>query len=136
MIETNNFKLTNQRKLILDFVKDNYTHPTVEEVYLAIKEKLPQISKKTAYLNLEFLAEKNMIKEIKLNGIKRYEPIQENHIHAICKNCKKIIDIQANTMLNDIEKLKKQNKDFKIESSTTTLHGICKECQGGKKNGK
>ena len=38
---------TNQRVEILNFLKDNYSHPAVEEVYEAVKKKLTRISKAT-----------------------------------------------------------------------------------------
>jgi Fur family transcriptional regulator, ferric uptake regulator len=48
-------KYTNQRIEILNYLKDNYSHPTVEQVYDAIKKKLSRISKATVYQNLRFL---------------------------------------------------------------------------------
>lgn len=131
MNDTNKFKLTSQRKIILDFVKNNYNHPSVDEIYLAVKDTLPRISKKTVYSNLKVLSENDLIKEIIIESVKRYEPIQKNHIHAICKNCGKIIDINAKAIIDEIEKLKKKSKDFKIESSTINLNGFCKECLRG-----
>ena len=122
-------KLTNQRRTIYEFVKNNYNHPSVEDVFLNVQKKLPQISKKTVYQNLKTLTENNKIKEITINGIKRYEPIQEEHIHATCKECGKIADIKAKKLIEETEKVKKQIKEFKIETSTTTMKGLCKTCK-------
>jgi len=41
------FKMTNQRAIILEYLKENYNHPSVEEIFSFVKSKLPQISKKT-----------------------------------------------------------------------------------------
>ncbi len=33
------FTLTNQRALILEYLKENYTHPSVEEIFSFVKKK-------------------------------------------------------------------------------------------------
>ena len=38
----NKFKLTNQRAIILDYLKENYNHPTVGEIFNYVKDnKIP-----------------------------------------------------------------------------------------------
>lgn len=123
------YKQTNQRTIILDLIKDNYEHPSVEEIYQEAIKKLPRISKKTVYLTLQTLARNNRVKEVKINGIKRYEPIHEEHVHAVCKQCNKVIDVKAKNLIQETNKLRKKVKDFKIENASTTLHGLCKTCK-------
>lgn len=130
------YKQTNQRIIILELIKNNYAHPSVEEIYREAIKKLPRISKKTVYLTLQTLTQNNQIKEIKINGVKRYEPLQEEHIHAVCKQCNKVIDVKATTLIEETEKLRKKVKGFKVENTNTTLHGICKDCKEVEKNGK
>ena len=64
MMENAKIKYTNQRVEILNFLKDNTTHPTVDEVYDGVKKKLTRISKATVYQNLKFLAGKGLIQEV------------------------------------------------------------------------
>ena len=67
-------KYTNQRVEILNFIKGNTSHPTVEEVYNEVKKKLTRISKATVYQNLRFLSEKGIIQEVNIKGVSRFEP--------------------------------------------------------------
>jgi Fur family ferric uptake transcriptional regulator len=62
-------KYTNQRVEILNYLKDNYSHPTVDQVFEAVRKKLTRISKATVYQNLKFLAEKGLIQEVNIRGV-------------------------------------------------------------------
>ena len=85
-------KYTNQRIEILNFLKNNTAHPTVDDVYEVVKKKLTRISKATVYQNLKFLTEKGLIQEVNIKGVSRYEPNIDPHHHMICIKCVKIID--------------------------------------------
>ncbi|MCF7860941.1 transcriptional repressor [Candidatus Woesearchaeota archaeon] len=110
------FKLTNQRAIIMEFLKDNINHPSVDDVYNYVVAKLPRTSKKTVYANLEFLAEKNIIKQIEVKGVKRYDPNIKEHYHLVCRSCHRIIDLLPTEI----------NSKHKIDS--VTMYGTCKNC--------
>ena len=122
-------KYTNQRIEILNFLKDNFSHPTVEQVYEGVKKKLSRISKATVYQNLNFLAENGMVQEVNIKGISRFEPNLEPHHHIICKNCEKIIDFESKELTEYSMKVAKSIKDANIEKTDTHFYGICIGCQ-------
>lgn len=124
-----NFKITNQRQIIKDFVENNYNHPSVEEIYEHVKKILPRISKKTVYLNLEFLSNQKLIREIKIKGTQKYEPSIEKHSHFICKKCSKIIDLNFYDEDKYLESIKNKIKDLEIESSNISFYGLCSKCK-------
>jgi Fur family ferric uptake transcriptional regulator len=128
MKNTSNIKYTNQRVEILSFLKDNHTHPTVEQVYNAVKKKLTRISKATVYQNLKFLTENGLVQEVNIKGISRFEPNLEPHHHIICKNCGKIIDFESKELIDYSLKIAKKLKQMNIESASTNFFGICKVC--------
>lgn len=121
-------KYTNQRIEILNFLKDNFNHPTVEQVYEAVKKKLSRISKATVYQNLRFLSDKGLIQEVNIKGVSRFEPNLKPHHHIICKNCGKIIDFESKELTDYSLKLAKKLKQMKIESANTNFFGVCKKC--------
>ena len=122
-------KYTNQRVEILNYLKDNYIHPAVEDVYVAVKKKLTRISKATVYQNLKFLSDKGLIQEVNIKGVSRFEPNLEPHHHLICKKCGKIIDYEAKELTQYSMKLAKNVKEMSIESSNTNFYGICSKCR-------
>jgi Fur family transcriptional regulator, ferric uptake regulator len=119
---------TNQRVEILNFLKDNYSHPTADEVFNAVRKKLTRISKATIYQNLKFLSEKGIIQEVNIKGVSRFEPNLEPHHHIICKNCGKIIDFKSTELTEYSLKIAKKLKEMKIESANTNFYGVCEDC--------
>jgi Fur family ferric uptake transcriptional regulator len=119
---------TNQRVEIMNFLKDNYSHPNAEEVYNAVKKKLTRISKATIYQNLKFLSEKGIIQEVNIKGVSRFEANLEPHHHIICKNCSKIIDFKSTELTEYSLKIAKKLKEMKIESANTNFYGVCEDC--------
>jgi Fur family ferric uptake transcriptional regulator len=121
-------KYTNQRVEILNFLKNNYSHPTVDQVFEGVKKKLTRISKATVYQNLRFLADKGLIQEVNVKGVSRFEPCIEPHHHLICKNCGKIIDFKSQELTDYSLKLANKLKEMKIESTITNFFGLCENC--------
>ena len=50
-MRTTQSRMTRQRKVILEELGKVYTHPTADEIYTMVKEKLPNISLGTVYRN-------------------------------------------------------------------------------------
>ncbi|HNZ60142.1 MAG: ferric uptake regulator [Candidatus Methanofastidiosum methylothiophilum] len=121
-------KYTNQRVEILNFLQNNYSHPTVEDVYEGVRKKLTRISKATVYQNLKFLASKGLIQEVNIKGVSRFEPNINPHHHIICKNCGAIVDFESKELTEFSLQLIKNMKEFDIESTNTNFFGICNKC--------
>jgi Fur family ferric uptake transcriptional regulator len=121
-------KYTNQRVKILDFLKHNDSHPTVEEVYQGVRQKLPRISKATVYQNLKLLAEKGLIQEVNIKGVSRFEPNVEPHHHFICKKCGKILDFDSKELTAYSMKVAGQ-LGVQVESAHTNFFGLCDDCR-------
>ncbi|WP_292469929.1 Fur family transcriptional regulator [Methanolobus sp.] len=121
-------KYTNQRIEILDFLREFDGHPTVDDVYEGVRQKLTRISKATVYSNLKFLAEKGLIKEVNVKGVSRFESNLIPHHHTICIECGEIRDYESEELSQYAMSIAEEIDDFKIESSDTNFYGICKKC--------
>lgn len=128
-MESMKIKFTNQRIEILDFLKNNTTHPTVEQVYEAVKKKLTRISKATVYQNLKFLAEKGFIQEVNIKGVSRFEPNLNSHHHIICRKCGTILDFESKELTEYSLHIGKKLKDIDIDATNTNFYGICRHCK-------
>ncbi|MFX0173457.1 MAG: Fur family transcriptional regulator [Candidatus Hodarchaeota archaeon] len=122
-------KYTNQRVTILNFLKDNLKHPTVEEIFEVVHQKLPRITKATVYKNLKVLVENDLIKEVNVKGVSRFEAKMEPHHHIICKSCRKIIDFESKELITFALKMIESKKDFVITTAETNFYGFCKTCK-------
>ncbi|MFP4117877.1 MAG: Fur family transcriptional regulator [Candidatus Woesearchaeota archaeon] len=135
-MEKYEFRLTNQRMIILDYLKNNHEHPSVEDIFGHVRKKLPRVSKKTIYNNLQFLRNKGMINEVEIKGVQRYEPRSEQHHHLICRRCGKIIDMRSDGLLSHAIEVGNRIKDFDVDTTHVNFYGICKRCKEGNENGR
>ena len=124
MITNKKERLTNQKKVILEYLKSTKSHPCAREVYFEVKKKLPQISLGTVYRILNQLKEKREIKEI-LTEVSHFDGNLTPHSHFVCQKCKKIFDI-----FEEIPELKnKRLKVGKINNYQIIFYGICNKCR-------
>lgn len=120
-----------QRELILNYVKSVSIHPSAEEVYKNIKQKLPNISLGTVYRNLDFLASKGYINKIKISDLTNIFDGNTNfHYHGICEKCGKVIDMKAN-YFKDLDIKMEQLVNMKILSHDIIFKVICSNCNNG-----
>jgi Fur family peroxide stress response transcriptional regulator len=122
-------KLTPQRLAILSFLDGNTSHPSAEDIYLAVKKRFPTISFATVYNTLETLKNKGTVQEIKIDpDKKRYDPLNKRHHHIICIKCKDIVDVHLDF---DVDISEDMTEDFSVLGNRIEFYGICRKC--GKK---
>lgn len=126
-----NTRITSQNRIILDYLKSVTSHPSAEEIYLAVRKRLPRISMGTVYRNLKKLKEKGEIQEIPCE-ISHYDGDISSHAHFICQKCNKIFDIFDACRECSILKRKKI-KVGEIKNYQIHFYGLCKKCQKKKK---
>lgn len=121
---------TNQRKIILDIMKNNYTHPTAEEIYEKARAIDPHISRGTVYRNLGFLSERGEILKICVtNGSDHYDSTLYEHYHFCCNECGKMTDIPETVKIETTMVSEHMEREgFKISSHNLLFSGLCPEC--------
>ncbi len=120
-------RLTKQRQIILEELKKVKTHPTADEVYFMVRDKLPKISIATVYRNLEALSNTGYVLKIESAGSqKRFDGNANPHLHIRCIRCGKVRDIDERFEIS--EDYKNIKTDFKILGCDFSLYGICKDC--------
>jgi len=103
-------------------------HIDIEEIYKNVREIIPSISIATIYKNLKILVEAGIVKEVNINSFKTlYEVNTKPHIHSICKECKKIIDI--NLTNDEIRDFLQKIVQKEIESFEINIFTKCDECK-------
>jgi len=118
---------TIQKTLILKAVLNSNNHPTAEEIYRAVKDANPHISRGTVYRNLGVLAESGMIKKIEVpNGRDRFDHTVYKHHHFLCTKCDSVFDYDFNIKLG-IERLNEISEN-KITDYSLIFKGICSKC--------
>lgn len=122
---------TIQKQLILealDRFKMVKGHLSIDEIYNAIKEVYPSISKTTVYRNVRQLAEAGTIRQITLeDGIERYDLNTHDHHHFTCTSCGEIYDVDVPELPNFSQSISK-HYGFSTEKINLSFSGICAEC--------
>lgn len=134
-LKTKGFKLTPQRRSIVDTVVDaTGRHLSIEEIYNLVKQNCPEIGLATVYRTIQILDDINVVSKLDLNdGCLRYElslnnEDDHNHHHLICNNCGAVIEVRED-LLDMLEETIEKNYDFKIKDHDLRVFGICKNCK-------
>lgn len=73
-----------QRVAIAEFVLATDRHPSADQVLLAVRERLPVVSRATVYNTLHVLVERGLLRALELaEGRVAYDPKVEPHHHFI-----------------------------------------------------
>lgn len=116
-----------QKEAILDTLKSNKVHPTINELYEIIKKEY-NIGKATVYRNINEMVAEGKVQQISCSDTCHYDGDISNHYHLICKECKKIIDVFDNhidSLINNI----KQAQDIEIDQVHIVIDGLCSLCK-------
>jgi len=123
-----NYRMTNQRRVILDELRKMHSHPTADELYRVVRRIIPHISLGTVYRNLEVLSEMGCIKKIELGGNqKRFDGNVEEHYHVRCVKCNRIIDVPKST-IKALDYSCELENGGKILGCTIHFYGLCERC--------
>ena len=121
-------RMTSQKEIILDYIRNTKSHPSAKKVYTEIKRFLPRISCGTVYRILSNLKEKGEVQEISTKDMTFFDGDLSDHSHFICQGCGTVFDIFDECSKCSIIKNKKL-KVGKINSYRIYFYGICKKCK-------
>ena len=90
---------TIQREAILNVLQQNEKHFSANEIFMILKNKVPQISLATVYRNLELLAKNGQIKKLESRSSQKlFEFKTAKHFHIRCSKCSNITDIPCDSL--------------------------------------
>lgn len=131
-LAANNYKMTSQRRAILENMVENQgAHLSAEEIYAQVKEDDPGIGLATIYRTLELFCELNIIHKLNFDDkCRRYELDNEedHHHHLICFDCGQITEFNDH-ILEDFENDIKKEHNFEVLDHRIKFYGYCEECQ-------
>jgi Fur family peroxide stress response transcriptional regulator len=119
-------KTTPQRLAVLDVLRGNRTHPSVEKIYKEILRKYPNMSMATVYNTLSKLVQAKVIQELDIDPKKRrFDPCTSLHHHFYCQTCGKVYDLGYDTSF--VPSIKRIG-GHQIEAIQLNFKGKCKAC--------
>jgi len=114
-----------QRIAIMRYIRKNRTHPTADEIFEALKDEIPTLSKTTVYNTLKLFVDNGAALYLGIDEKNaRFDGFIEPHAHFRCKKCGQILDLPM-----DIDSFLPNNFSGTIEESYFYLKGICEDCK-------
>ena len=127
-------RVTSQRALILEIIRQGKGHLDADEVYRRAREKQPRISLSTVYRTLQTLKKLDLIEEVHFDETHHHyelKPSSEHH-HLVCLGCGRVIEFQS-PLSRYVKRSVAEAKDFEITNTEIRITGYCAECRQGSK---
>ncbi len=132
-LRAHNIKPSLQRIAIMGYLMEHYTHPTVDEIYVALSPSIPTLSKTTVYNTLKLLEEQGAVQTFTNDERNTcYDANPNPHVHFLCTHCGKVYDVDCDDELTRyLPKTDRNGHEF--QEIHYYYKGICKSCK--EKNG-
>ena len=116
-----------QRIAIMDYLMTHRTHPAIDEIYLALCEDIPTLSKTTVYNTLKLFVEHGAAQMLTIDERNTcYDADIQLHAHFLCKKCGKILDFPLSTEKDKVSAMKEEG--FKVDEIHQYFKGYCPSC--------
>lgn len=123
------YKITPQRRIILQALVDSSKHLSAEEIAERVNRVESGISVATVYRNLNLLVKIGMVSKLDLHdGPARYELNQGHDHHLVCLGCGNAIKLGVCPMQGEIKELIEKT-GFEVDSHHFEITGYCRKCQ-------
>ena len=116
----------------MNYLLEHRTHPTVDEMYVALSKDMPTLSKTTVYNTLELLVKQKAVLELTIDSkMSHYDGYTHAHAHFKCKRCGKIFDLPiSDAALNALQ----IDNGFLKEDLQVYYCGVCPQCVNNENN--
>jgi len=125
------YKLTPQRRAVLDVIAHNQGHLTPAALYDRVHQQYPGIGLVTIYRALGLLARLGLICEVHAGGNCRSYLLRgpsEHHHHLICSGCGTVVDFADCDLAQVTERISRKT-GFEIDSHLVEFVGRCQDCR-------
>ena len=133
MLTTEPLRMTRQREVILEEARRTRSHPTADELYGVVRQRLPRISLGTVYRNLEELSRRGLVNKLEMRGDqKRFDGNVRAHEHVRCIHCGRVADILEEGVWAGDALLRSggPRSDYRILGCRVEWYGVCPGCNG------
>ena len=129
VIHQRGFRVTPQRQLILDAVREGNGHSSPNEIYQRIQARIPAVNRTTVYRNLNFLCEIRLVVAAQIGGHLYYELAgSEPHHHLICRKCNQVYQLNHTFIKSLFDQIDRE-QSFLIDMDHVAFFGICQRCR-------
>ena len=120
---------THQRQVVYEAVIASHGHHSPEQIYAAVRKRIPSISLATVYNNLRLFVERGLLREVTPHASTlRVDGNLERHHHLVCSRCKSVQDIEGDFI--DFKRLSPHVPNgFDLTQPVVEVFGLCARCR-------
>ncbi|MCL0057990.1 transcriptional repressor [Dehalococcoidales bacterium] len=129
-LNTAGMRVTNQRSLIMEIIRQGGGHLDADEIYRRARKKRSRLSFSTVYRALQTFKKLGLVKELHLDeGHHHYEVnTSGEHHHLVCLSCGQVFEFHKR-LSHYIKRNLAEAKDFDITETEVRVSGYCAECR-------
>ena len=127
-------RITSQRALILEVIRQGQGHLDADELYRRARERQPRLSLSTVYRTLQTLKKLGLVEELHFDEAHHHyevKPSAEHH-HLVCLDCGRVIEFNR-PLSRYIKRNVPEAKDFDIIETEVRMSGYCAKCRRSQK---
>jgi Fur family peroxide stress response transcriptional regulator len=122
------FRLTRQRRAILEEVRAAGGHPRAADIFMRVRRREPRLAYATVYNTLHLLARHGLIQSFDFGeGASRFDPRTDRHDHLACRSCGRLVDVEID--LGRAARHLQRETGFRVEAYHVEVRGLCPDCQ-------
>lgn len=128
-LEADGHRFTTQRAAVYRTLAESTSHPTADEIFTSVRDRLPDISLATVYKALEAFVSAGLARKLTIGeGPARYDGRTEEHEHVRCVSCGRVADVddlQVADCLGSVD----GKTEFEVVDYRLELLGHCPRCR-------
>jgi len=129
-LEADGHRFTVQRAAVYDVLEGARSHPTADEIFTEVRDRVPDISLATVYKALEAFVSSGIARKLTIGeGPARYDPRTDEHEHIRCVACGRVADVEEVRLATTLEELESRVPDFELVGYRLELIGRCRRCR-------
>jgi len=128
-LQDQGYRLTPQRTLILEVIRECDDHVSAEQIYARVREVYPYVNISTVYRTLDLLAGLALVTKTDLGeGRVLYHWAEKgNHHHLICQKCGAVASLDDD-LLEPLKQTLLLKFGFQANLDHIAIFGHCAEC--------
>jgi Fur family transcriptional regulator, peroxide stress response regulator len=121
--------VTVQRRVIFGALVERADHPTIDQIFADVRQRLPGISRTTVYRTLETLVELGIAKRTNhFETAARFDGNTGHHHHLVCLRCNKVLDFD-DPGLSRLSLPDMHRTGFEVTDFSVYFEGLCPNCR-------
>ena len=123
MLAEKSIKPSHIRIKVLEYLDNNRTHPTADEIFYGLEKEIPTLSKTSVYNTVKLFTSTGLISLLTIEEDRlRYDFDTSFHVHFKCDKCGRVYDVPE-------EKTENRSLDgWSVKEKRVYYSGVCKDC--------